>query len=213
MARLHSVRTKSNTHMHSSTDTSQKRLHEVQKAPFSWKERDILTAAEKYMNGALDLPLVDFVLPCFQEMDRDAAMKVAQVWRCLYAGYHLRKVAIEKEANFCNSIQLKAARIYEQEAQRILGSIFSLEHRFWTVFYNRQEEKESKLLIVIDAMYFNTGCKEPITYQLLQQCSNAIIKGYYSTLNLRRVHFESAKRLVINLPLMQLREWLNRQLT
>ena len=107
---------------------------------------------------------------------------------------------------------MKAARIYELEAHRLLGSIFSLEDEFWKAFYIRQELEETKPLIALDALHFSTRCQEQIAYQLLFQSLKAIIRGYYEPKTVKKAHFENAKRLITDLPVTSLQSWINHQL-
>ena len=188
------------------------RISEMKDAPFSWKERDLLTAAEKYMEGVIEFPLIEYALPCFPKLDNGITQKIAQVWRYMAAAFHLQKTFEEKENGSSNPIQHKAARIYELEAHRILGSIFSLENEFWKAFYIRQELEETKPLIALDALHFSTRYQEQIAYQLLLQSLKAILQGYYEPKTVKKIHFENAKRLITDLPMTPLRSWLNHQL-
>jgi len=188
------------------------RILEIKEGPFPWKERDTLTAVEKYMDNAIDFPVVAYATPCFNNRDAASIKKIAQTWRYLSASFHLQQITEEDIANNIDCIKQKAARIYEQEAQRILGSLFPLEHKFWTVFYSRQETNEDKLLVAIDALFYSSGAKNQVTYQLLLQSLKAIASGYYATNNIKKKHFEDAKRLIIDLPLTPLKQWINTQL-
>ncbi len=192
------------------------RIAKIKEAPISWKERDLLTAAEKYMKGAIGFPMVEYASGCFPKIEKNTLQKIEQVWACSSAAYHLQQLA-EKGNNsvktdFPNSLQLKAARIYEQEAQRILGSIFPIEHKFWEPFYVRQQEEMTKPLVPIDALHFSSGCQQQIAYQLLIQSFKVILEGHYTTTVTKRNHFENAKRLLVDLPMSPLQAWLNQQL-
>jgi hypothetical protein len=188
------------------------RILEIKEGPFSWTERDILTAVEKYMGDAVVFPLVEYAAPCFNDLDAASIKKIAQIWRYLSASFHLQQITKSDVKNNIDVIKHKAARIYEQEAQRILGSLFPLEHKFWTVFYSRQEINNDKLLVAIDALFYSADTKNQISYQLLLQSIKAIAKGYYATHRIKKKHFEDAKRLIIDLPLAPLGLWINAQL-
>lgn len=189
--------------------SSKERITQITSAPFSWKERDMLTAAEKYMVGTIEFPMIEYVAPCFPNLDTAIAQRISQVWRYSTAAFHLRTNAEELENV---TIHQNAARIYELEAHRILGSIFSLEHEFWRAFYIRQELEETKPLIALDAIYHSTSGQEQIAYQLLQQSLKVILKSYYNSPLEKKVHFENAKRLLTDLPTDALIKWINQQL-
>lgn len=195
------------------TSTNNKnRIGSINQAPISWKERDLLTASEKFMTGVLDFPLVEYALPCFPKVDPIVHQKIAQVWACTTATYHLNILAEGKPDDSSNMHHLKAARIYEQEAQRVLGSIFPMEHQFWKAFYTRQELEVTKPLVSIDAIHFNTNCQAQIAYQLLLQSIKAILMGHYKNPTDKKNHFENAKRLLMDLPMVSLISWINKSI-
>ena len=187
------------------------RILETKDAPFSWKERDVLTAAEKYMEHAIDMPLIKFIGPCFPELDDNIFQKINQVWRYSLAGYHLNKIAEQK--NHEDALLITAANIYKLEAQRIIGSIFPLKHDFWKAFYIRQEQEATKPLVALDIIYYATNCQQQIAYQLLQQSLKSILKGHYLESDERKTCLENAKRLLTDLPTASLQNWINHQLT
>jgi len=184
--------------------SSRTRILEIKEAPLSWREMDLLTASEKYMKGANEVPFVQLVLPCFPNLDDTLTIKIAQVWRYSCASFHLKQ---NKEANYSNLVKQEAALIYQQETQRILGSIFSLKNPFWKIFYIRQEEEINKLGIALDALHYATDSKNPIYYQLVQQALKSIIKGHYVKKENTK-HFQNALRLIIELPLPELHKYL-----
>ncbi|MEE9373809.1 MAG: hypothetical protein V3V00_12220 [Saprospiraceae bacterium] len=57
------------------------RIIEIKEGPFSWKERDSLTAVEQYMNEAISFPLIEYATPCFYNLDEASIKKIAQTWR------------------------------------------------------------------------------------------------------------------------------------
>ena len=193
--------------------TSQIRISGIRNSPISWKERDLLTAAEKFMAGTLELSLVEYTLPCFPAIEEIISKKITYVWACNCAALHLQKATEKTNPLFSKTMQLKAARIYEQEAQRSLGSIFLLDHSFWKAFYTRQEVEETKPIVALDALHFYTHCQEQITYQLLIQSLKAILKAYYETLDLKIKHYQIAKRLLIDQPVPLLQIWLDQQIS
>lgn len=193
--------------------TSQVRIAGIRKSPISWKERDLLTAAEKFLIGTLELPLVEFTLPCFPTIDESISKKITYVWACNCAALHLHKATENTNPLFSKTMQLKAARIYEQEAQRLLGSIFLLDHSFWKAFYTRQELEETKPIVALDALHFYTHGQEQIRYQLLVQSLKTILKGYYEKSDLKINQYQIAKRLLIDQPVPQLQLWLDHQIS
>ena len=196
---------------------SKDRLKELKEAPFTWKERDLLTAAEKYMGGEIELPLVEYIIPSFPNIDIQIASKISQIWSYYIAAFQLQSIEVVNKIessgqnNQTEQNLLKAARIYELEAQRILGSIFPLQSTFWKVFYTRQEEEGSLLLVAIDAMHYSTACQHQIPYQLLLQCLKSITSGHRAPLESKKLYFQNAKRLLIDLPLTSFRNWLNHE--
>ncbi len=192
------------------------RIVRIKEAPISWRERDLLTAAERYMKGAINFSLVKFVSPCFSKIEIKDGYKIDQVWACTIAAFHLQKIAKAEDqkinADLLLPLYLKAARIYEQEAQRILGSIFPIEDHFWETFYIRQQQEKTKPLVALDALHLLTQSQQQIAYQLLTQSLKAILEGHYTAYQTRKNHFENAKRLLMDLPIAPLQDWLNQQL-
>ncbi len=182
---------------------SKERILAIKQTPLTWKELDIITAAERYMEDAIKLPMVTFVLSCFPKIDKKNLKKITQVWRYNLAVFHLTKKRKESTDATTQTLLHTASRIYEQEAQRILGSIFPLEHPFWKAFYKRQETDLKKTFVAIDALHFYTNCQEKIAYQLLTQSLKAILQGQH----------ETAERLLMDLPLEDLKSWLQSKKT
>lgn len=179
-------------------------------APISWRERDLLTAAEKFMGGMIEFPLIEFTRPCYLNLDAQITPTIAQVWRCTTACIHLNMSARMDDSN--SSLKQKTARIYEMEYQRLLGSLFPLQHEFWKTFYIRQEEELNKVLIALDALYFATKKQGPINYQLLAQSISALTKAYYRKDQSKKENLNKAHRLIIDLPLPDLKTWMIQQL-
>lgn len=188
------------------------RISGIKEAPISWKERDLLTAAEQYMKGIIDFSLVEFSLSCFPKIDQNTSQKIDQVWACIVTAYHLQMNNKKADKDCSKTLPFKAARIYEQEAQRLLGSMFSIDHKFWKAFYTRQELEATKPLVTIDALHFSSNCQAQIAYQLLLQSLKAILVGHYEAAITKKEHFENAKRLLSDLPVPQLISWLNQEL-
>lgn len=188
------------------------RILQIKEAPFSWKERDTLTAVEKYMSGAIAFSLVACISSCLNDLDDKSIKNISKIWRYLTASYHLQQISKNDVVNNIDIIKQKAVRIYEQEAQRVLGTLFLLDHKFWIIFYSRQQIKEHNLLVVIDILFYSAGIKNQITYQLLLQSLKAIAEGYYATHTIKKKHFEDAKQLIIDLDVEPLRLWINTQL-
>lgn len=183
----------------------------IKEAPFSWKERDLLTAAERFMPGAISCFIVSSSLACFPEIKPDVCKKIIQVEWCSLAAFHLHMIQKDKKEYQTDSLQIQAARIYEQEAQRVLGSVFFLENPFWKAFYTRQEMILTRPIVVLDALHFLTQCKEKIAHQLLVQSFKAILSGFYADETIKKETFNTAKRLLVDLPQQKLTRWLDEQ--
>ncbi|GEM_PF-3434038 len=196
---------------------NKERIMAIKQIPLSWKELDIITAAERYLKGALNLPIIKFALPCFPIIKKREFAKINRIWEFSKSALHLHFESEQQQSKSTQMILLKARRIYEQEAQRILGSIFPLEHPFWKSFYQRQETRLTQPLVGIDALHFYTSCKEKISYQLLTQSLKAILLAHYETKfdnPMGKIdHFKNADRLIIDLPLEKLKVWLQFQKT
>ncbi len=190
---------------------SKDRISAIKQTPLTWKELDIITAAEKYMKGEIQFPMVDFALPCFPGIAPKVIQKIKQVWQYGIAAFHLQKQSKQQKNTATQKLLVKASRIYEQETQRILGSIFPLEHPFWKSFYQRQETDLKKPLVAIDALHFYTKRQEKIAYQLLTQSLKAILKGQYETQSQKNKYYENADRLLMDLPVEAFKTWLQNQ--
>ncbi len=187
------------------------RIIAIKESPFSWKERDLLTAAEKYMQGGIDCPITIIAAACFPKIETIVLDKIIQIEQYSLAAFHLLMIQKDKVERQSDTLQFQAARIYEQEAQRILGSVFSLDDSFWKTFYTRQEMIGTRPLVVLDALHFLTKCQEKITHQLLVQGFKAILTGFYANSIIKKENFNTAKRLLVDLALPQLTEWLHQQ--
>jgi len=196
---------------------SKERITAIKQTPLSWKELDIITAAERYLKGELNLPIIEFALPCFPIIEKRKFDKINQIWTFSKSALHLHIESEQEQNKATQSILLKARRIYEQEAQRILGSIFPIEHPFWKSFYQRQATAIAQPLVAIDALHYSTNCKEKISYQLLIQSLKAILAAKYETKldhpKVKMNHFKNADRLIMDLPLENLKAWLQFQKT
>jgi len=192
---------------------SKERITVIRQSPLTGKEIDLITATERYMDGILELPLITFSLPCFPNQQEKIVKRIAQVWQCHLAAFHLQSIANNMEDHSTNLILRKAKHIYEQEAQRILGSLFSLEHPFWNTFYKRQESELAKLSLAVDALYAITpNPSTKIPYQLLLQALKFILKAHYLEPKHQRQHYQNAQRLLVELPLTEFHNWLNEQM-
>jgi len=194
---------------------NKERIMAIKQSPLSWKELDIITAAERYLKGELNLPIIEFALPCFPMIEKIKLDKINWIWAFSKSALHLHFESELEQNKSTQSILLKARRIYEQEAKRILGSIFPMEHSFWKSFYQRQATVLAQPLVAIDALHFSTNCKEKISYQLLIQSLKSILAAKYES-NLDHPkdkinHFKNAERLIMDLPLHELRTWLQAQ--
>jgi len=188
---------------------SKERLLSMKKIPLSWKELDIITAAERYVENELQLDLVEFILPCFPTVEDNLSKKISQVWFYSITGLHLQNEASKLENEDVKGMLIKASRIYEQESQRILGSIFPINHTFWKSFYQRQDSDLTKPLIVVDALHYLDVSKNGIVHQLISQSVFAILQGHYEQNSEFDLPYERAKRLIVDLPLNALKKWLS----
>ena len=173
----------------------------------------MLTAAERYMDGALEMDMVEYVRPCFPAADEKLSSQIARVWRCLTAAFHLKRKREDSDEKELRELLDQSARIYELEAQRTLGGVFPLDSPFWKTFYARQELDENKPLIAVDALHHATGCREQLNYQLLLQALKATQRGYYEVPAERKRQLETAKKLLTGMPVPQLRNWYSQQLS
>ncbi len=197
------------------------RIIGIKESPISWRERELLTAAEIHLFDGIDIPLVKYLVSCFPQLadskNKQSLLKIDQVWNFQTAAYHLQKQAWKEAAalktTLTATIPFKAARIYEQEAQRNLGGVFLSEHKFWETFYKRQRKENTKPMVAIDALYFLSNCQDQITHQLLIQAFKNIMEGYYQNFQGKKSCFENAKRLLLELPTPKLQTWLNQQLS
>ena len=190
------------------------RINAIRKAPLSWKEKDILTGAERYMDGMMNLSIIELTSPYFSGLSQERQAQIDLVWKYQLASYHLKNgFDLHSESTTVQELKYKASNIYELEAQRMLGAIFLLESNFWKAFYKRQEVENDKILIAIDALHFATKQQSPIAYQLLIQAFREILKGQYTLEQDQTIHFEKAKRLLVDLSIPQLRLWLDQLLS
>jgi len=187
------------------------RITRIKAINFSWQERDVLTAAERFMEGAMDFPLIEFVSPCFPELDYNHRQNISLIWEYISAAYHLQMS--KKDGDDCTIFE-RGSQIYQLEAKRILGSFFTTESSFWTIYNSRQELTQSRPLVAIDALFYGSGENNHISYQLLLQCLKCIIKGHYTNdKSLKKSQLENAKRLIIDLPAPLLQSWINLKLS
>jgi len=118
-------------HMQISTTTTEKKLRigAIYETPLSSKKRDIITAAERYLADIITVPMMAIVAPCFtntgQEIDQRNLEKIAHAWRFNLAAYHLQTRINSPDTSIVKPLLLKSKRLYEQEAQRILGSLMA----------------------------------------------------------------------------------------
>ena len=188
------------------------RITAIQNAPFSWKAKDTLTGAEKYMEVIMKISLIEMIHTCFPAISIEKQRKINLIWRYELAAYHLKKTSCtSSESSSIQELKINAAKMYELEAQRILGALFPLDHAFWKAFYKRQEAESDKILIAIDALHFASKSQSSIAYQLLLQAFRFIIKGQYASGENRYTHFKNANKLLADLPLPELQLWLNQQ--
>lgn len=190
------------------------RLSAIRNAPLSWREKDILTGAEQHLQAVLTMDIRQMISPFYPDLSTAVQEKINLVWKFELAAYHLvRKGSTGEATALKQELKHQAAHIYELEAQRILGALFPLESNFWKAFYKRQEAATEKNLIAIDAFHFASTKQRPVVYQLLLQIFREIIKGHYADGVARSEHFHNATRLLGNLPLPELKQWLHHQAT
>ena len=123
-------------------------------APISFKGRDIIMGAESYL---YDLEQFDFIVwssPCFPKICPNLFDKVNIVWNCHHASWALQNNRTINKSD--DHLLSRASEIYQQEALRILCSIFHIDHKFWHVFYRHQESSDCRLLPALDALHFAT---------------------------------------------------------
>ncbi|MEM6379983.1 MAG: hypothetical protein AAF705_17440 [Bacteroidota bacterium] len=189
-----------------------RRINAIRSGPFSWKEKDILTGAEIYLAHVVNFSLIKMVGAYFTTLSQSDQQQIDLIWDYQMAAYHLKQTDENLSGHgVVQELRLKASTIYSLEAQRLLGGLFPLADDFWKTFYRRQEIELDKALIAIDALHFAASKPHPILYELLIQSFREILKGRYAGGEDQQVHFQTAIRLLGDLPLIQLKNWLRRQ--
>lgn len=188
------------------------RLTTIRLVPLTAREIDWLTAAELYLFDMLNLPLLDFVPVCFPNIVPANLNRVQQIWEYALAAFHLTQKSHSEQDWNRKQFQMNAARIYELEMQRILGTFFPLAHPFWKVFYIRQEIEAGKPLLALDVLHNLSGHKSQIPYQLLLQSLKAILKAHYFYPDEKDTHYRTAQQLITNLPLSDFQIWISEQI-
>ncbi len=190
---------------------SRDRISAIKQTPLTWKELDTLTAAEKYLASELELPIIEFILPYFPNAGQKISKKLEQTWQFSIASFQLQKSMKLLKSKEPELLLTKASRIYEQETQRILGSIFPIEHLFWKYFYQRQETDLLKPLVSIDALYFSVKKHGTIPYQLFTQSLKAILQAQYEEKSTKILYYQKAEKLIVEMPFKALKEWITIQ--
>jgi len=205
--------------MQISKTTSEKklRIRAIHETPLRSKERDIITAAERYLAGVMTVPMITHVAPCFtkagRQINQSSLEKIARVWRFNIAAYHLQHQINTAETHIVKPLLMKSKSLYEQEAQRILGSIFPIESSFWNDFYIRQDKELTKNLVAIDAIHHLTGQQNSLAHQLITQSIKYSLLSFYMNdddkLVERNEHINKAEKLIMDLPLEELKIWIH----
>lgn len=188
------------------------RLTNIKNVPFTANGVDLITGAEKYLSGLLELPLVEFVKSSFPVVSPIVFHRTQQVWEYAIAAFHLNQIKGKQADQLSCKLMSTAARIYEIEIQRILGALFPLEHPFWVTFYQRLEKEQEKPLLALDALYHCSKGHSKIHYQLLLQILKAILKARYLEMEQQRDHYQNALRLIGDLRLIAFQNWIKLQL-
>jgi len=184
------------------------RLWVIQDAPFTKQQKDLLTSADFYFKGALDTPLIEFLLPCYPSINKNISDKIEKVWICSSTCFHLMES--EKSTEEIKKVKELVSHYYSIEAQRILGSLFTIEDTFWETFYKRQINEINKPLVAIDALHQLSVTKDEATFQLLTQCIKSLHYGYYTETDFKKSHIENAYKMIENLPLDAFKDWMNK---
>lgn len=193
-----------NTYRQTENDS---RLQYMRSVPVYPGTSDQLMAVEKWLWDSPCLPARALVGNEFPEIKTDALNKLAHVQQCCEAIVHLRYVT---EHQLENTAQLatieKAANVYAQELQRLLGSVFHLDDPFWEQYYKRLnnvfyirkpispeftaatppslsplylQQHYGLFFITLDAIHHCTGLGNSLAYQLLLQSMKWVLTGYY----------------------------------
>ncbi|MEE9373144.1 MAG: hypothetical protein V3V00_08835 [Saprospiraceae bacterium] len=192
------------------------RLLSIRLAPLSWKDIDMVTAAEMYMTHSMEIEIIEMLLPCFPNININIQEVIERVWYCLIAAWHLELYdASDTNDTSCEvsrALRKKVTHLYQKEAQRLLGSLFQLDHPFWHDFYRRQEEPINRMLCAIDALHHACGCQQQVSYQLIIQTTKSIAKAQYKSQEDKKYHYGLALRLIRDLPLTSLISWITDQI-
>lgn len=186
------------------------RIQTIQEAPFSWKDKDILSAAEKYLVDLSEIPMIPMIMPCFPGVPEEIEESLEAVWQCLYVSWHLDGESESIET--IKMVKTKAADLYQKEAQRILGSIFSKHHPFWRAFYTRQDESNFYMICALDALHHATSERHQECHQLLSQSIKYIVHSRREVLPQKKICLVEALKLLGDLPLPALRGWIRQEI-
>lgn len=194
------------------TMNHRERIQIIKATPLTWKEVDNLTAAEKYLSDLVDLPLVEFLIPCFPIEDSEIKMRIQEISDLSFTALHLKMAGNQEIDSGTKALLQKAIRVYEQETMRLLSHLFPLRHDFWTSFYKRQLTDISKALVTVDAMHHATKCQHNIAYQLVVHALQLILTAEYETALENQIEknkqLEDASRLLVDLPIDNFRVWI-----
>lgn len=189
------------------------RIKTIKKTPLSYKALDNITAAERFMTGIINAPIISYVAPCFANLEEKTVNLLSEVWQFNLAALHLKmKVELDAYDGHTAQILRKAYHVYEQESLRFLSTLFPLQHPYWQVFYKRQSAEITQALTSIDALYFMTSCKSQLEHQLLVQCIQLVLHAYYQVPCESEIQknkkLDNALQLIVDLPVTELKQWI-----
>ena len=188
------------------------RIKTISKAPISYRAKDILVGAERYLQTTEELTLIDMVADYYGSYDQSTLNKIKMIWQCQFACWILHN---NKSGNrFDDQIILEALQIYHQEAQRFLSSLFHLDHTFWKAFYNLQHEESTKPLCALESLIHVDQSIESVSHQLIRQSVKSILFACIEqSRNDKADHFLHALRMLGDLPLEELKSWIKNKLS
>ena len=168
----------------------------LETAPFSPFERDVLVASDHWLKGwPVTFPVPSSFGPVFGDFEERESQSIAIAGQC---SLRILILAYTQEAKplstYDQAVLDDAILIYTLEIQRILGGLFSLDHDFWGRLHqrigglyssrtiltgDRSTDRHGVLLIPFDAMYYLTGSKSQLEYELLTQSVRAFTSSVF----------------------------------
>ena len=215
------------------------RLHDIRTVSVPPGLLDRLIAVEKYLMQAPCIPASAFQV-YYHVVPDHLVHRVSRLQRFAESVAHLRIIQNLYHPGSINvqSIEI-ATRIYHDELQRLLGSMFPPEHAFWDQYHHRNytdlafgvpisktashEEVQQSLTratgiyySALDAMYFLAGRMESSSYQLITHSLKWALQAYYTPARTagfdRSQSLRNAIQLIESVDAPAYRSWLVHQI-